>query len=367
MKVGLWGYYGHDNFGDDLILKTLIHKIIKYEEENNITIFVNPKKEIKTKRNGISLVKRTTKNTIVKAFELDVLIIGPGGLLPHKNINKILFFILIGIILRLRKRKIVLYGIGIGIENLNNLIPRKLLQILFKLTNYAVVRQTLPFETKAISTYDFLLGENEDFNIEQKHKTNMILFSLANIFIPTSSSNYKKRFISTIIEEINYLMSKGYTIKLVSFSYPNDCLLNEEIINNLDASIEHLVYTQQSTEQIFNAFNSACLIVSMRFHSLVLALQYNTPVYSIAYSEKIEDLCVRYNMNDFYQRICCDIREYYGTILELDAFKLKEQIDYLLNHQESISQNISVKNQHYQKDVSKVYDNVLKKSLKFDN
>ena len=95
---------------------------------------------------------------------------------PHlvQMLHKILFFILIGIILRLRKRKIVLYGIGIGIENLNNLIPRKLLQILFKLTNYAVVRQILPFETKAISTYDFLLGENEDFNIEQKHKTNMI-------------------------------------------------------------------------------------------------------------------------------------------------------------------------------------------------
>lgn len=359
MKIGLWGYYGHDNFGDDLILNTLMDKIVKYEKSENITIFINPQKEIRETRNNVSLVKRTTKNTIVQAFKLDILIIGPGGLFPHKNISKILFFILVSIIIRLRGRKIILYGIGIGIENLNNIISRKLLQILFKFMNYTVVRQSLPFEMNAISTYDFLLSENEKFKIEKKDKSNIILFSLANIF--TSTPDYKERFINTIIEEMNYLVLKGYTLKLVSFSYPNDYLLNEEIISNLDTPIEHLVYTQNSTEEIFKAFNTACLIVSMRFHSLVLALQYNTPVYSIAYSEKIEDLCIRYDMNHFYQRICCNLHEYYGTILELDKSEFKKCIDYLLDHRKLISQKINIKNQQFQKEISKIYDSVLEK------
>lgn len=365
-KIGLWGYYGHHNFGDDMLLELLLVKLDKYEQEKQIYVFC--KDEIREHNNVLS-VPRTIKNTLLYAMKLDVLIVGPGGLLPNRDVMKVIFFLLVAIIMRVRGKKFGIYGMGIGIANFRKKYICRILKLLFKVAKPIILRHELQEglfgkdykRTEVVETYDFLLSNHSLFQMkEERTEKNKIIFSLANIFPDNCDEVLRQTFLTNIECFIKELIQKDYSVTLIAFSGAKDAVLNSEICQAVGSSrCKCVTYISENQKEVLTEFREARLIIAMRFHALVLALQYGKSVYSIAYSEKLEDLCERFDLADFCQKVCFSLNQYYESIIELDAMNMKKQIDYLLEHEEGVSSQIKKKVSLVQEKITLNYDKGL--------
>ena len=106
-KIGIWGFFGVDNFGDDYLLQ-LMTKQIRQISDDAIYVFSS---SLKNAEDDIYYIPKNIKTSIAMALQLDVLIIGPGGLLPNKAPGKIAFFILLALLMRLRKLQLTLLNL----------------------------------------------------------------------------------------------------------------------------------------------------------------------------------------------------------------------------------------------------------------
>ena len=66
----IWGWYGLENLGDDLLLDTMLQHL-----QAEITVPMNKPYELQ----NVNEIPRSYKNLLMGAFHNDVLIIGPGG------------------------------------------------------------------------------------------------------------------------------------------------------------------------------------------------------------------------------------------------------------------------------------------------
>lgn len=85
-RVLLWGWYGFENLGDDLLLDTMLQHL-----QGEITVPMNKSYELQ----NVNEVSRSYENLVIGAFRNDVLIIGPGGLFPFDNKVKVLLYYII--------------------------------------------------------------------------------------------------------------------------------------------------------------------------------------------------------------------------------------------------------------------------------
>ena len=102
MKIGLLGYYGQQNTGDDLILRVMLEYINRYNTNTNITVFgiKNNIKDIITM--PISIKPRSVWTIFKDTWVEDIMIVGGGGLFPHGDTPRLLFFTMLNIIMKIR-------------------------------------------------------------------------------------------------------------------------------------------------------------------------------------------------------------------------------------------------------------------------
>lgn len=108
-RVMIWGWFGFENLGDDLLLRTMLSFLDK--KENAITV---PMKKTYKQTININQIYRNYKNLVFGVFSNDILIIGPGGLFPFDNKLKVALYLIITMIWKLMNRKVVYFGIGIS-------------------------------------------------------------------------------------------------------------------------------------------------------------------------------------------------------------------------------------------------------------
>ncbi|WP_297997912.1 hypothetical protein [uncultured Phascolarctobacterium sp.] len=101
-KVMIWGWFGFENLGDDLLLRTMLSFLDK--KENVITV---PMKKTYKQTININQIYRNYKHLVFGVFNNDVLIIGPGGLFPFDNKLKVALYLIITMIWKLMNRKVV--------------------------------------------------------------------------------------------------------------------------------------------------------------------------------------------------------------------------------------------------------------------
>lgn len=83
-RILLWGWYGFENLGDDLLLDTMLQHL-----QGEITVPMNKSYALQ----NVNEVSRSYKELVLGAFKNDVLIIGPGGLFPFDNKRRCFFII----------------------------------------------------------------------------------------------------------------------------------------------------------------------------------------------------------------------------------------------------------------------------------
>ncbi len=342
LQIGLWGFYGHDNFGDDLLLNLMINNI--YENCSNCRIFIFGEKKIKNE--DATIIPRNILNSVKMAFKLDVIFIGPGGLLPNKDRLKIIFFCLIEMIMRLRKKKCCIFGLGIGIQNFNSKINSRLIKKMLDLAYIAILRQKLEevfyISPKIKSTMDYVFANRKTIELLKKERT-FVLLTIADVFPAYCPENVEYEFINKLSELLKWLSQFKIDVVMLGLSGDRDIELARKIVetSKMEKKCTLINYKEVGMQRVLELFSCAKLSIAMRFHGLVLSLINNIPVYAIAYSEKTEDLCKRAGLDEYYQKVCFSKSEYYGKYICFDLDECKKKLYHMLSEPRSRFYNIN--------------------------
>ena len=238
-RILLWGWYGFENLGDDLLLYTMLQHL-----QTETTVLMNKPYELK----NVNQIPRNYKNLLMGVFHNDMLIIGPGGLFPFDNKTKVLLYYIISVLWKTLGRKVVFFGIGISerMSNFSAFMWRRMAQKadLFIPRSKKVLDRIDVEETDSVhSMADAVFASDV---IEEWHNvdSNRVIISIANL-----QPDNEKAFMDMVekwIEIIKALLSKGFTVDLIAFTKGND----DKMINTIVSSplIGGGGYTQYTTK-----------------------------------------------------------------------------------------------------------------------
>lgn len=344
MKIACWGYYGKQNLGDDLILAELCKYIRKSTPDADITVFSDEQNPEKVCNNGIiQCCPRSAKELLRASVTQDILICGPGGLMPQRGTGKLLLWIVLAMIMKIRRKSLLFLGLGIGQQNFEHSIDRFFLKILVALSREFVVRQKGVNE--ALGTKKVREAADVVFAVEQKKneakQPKTIVLSLANVFGQSAREECDK-FISSMAGTVEALLTSGYIVHMVEFTKDKDMLLYQKIMQRLPRT-ENVVIHHYKGEpyEMIEVFRKVQLCVCMRFHSLVLAAVTQTPCCVIAYSDKMDDVAQRLGIKDYTMQICPISDLYYGHLIPFDEEKFNKVLKNLMNNQEALCLHMS--------------------------
>jgi polysaccharide pyruvyl transferase WcaK-like protein len=280
------------------------------------------------------------------AMKLDTLIIGPGGLLPNRDPGKILFFILLGLLMRIRRKKVGIVGLGIGSANCKGTLTRLLLNVLFWVMPTVVLRHDITSEMNlwkcsrkhVVMSKDYLLSDHDLFTqtTGAAGEKPTVAFAVADIF--ESNESERSRFVEGICHVISGLHDMGIGVSLISLSRRTDVVLNTKIAEHFpQGEITTITYGEAEEQDLCAAFGNASVVVAMRFHALVMALKYLRPVYAVAYSDKLVHLCKVVDAEQFMQKICVNEKLYFEKYISLNWEDMLQGIRNLINdpHQQT--------------------------------
>lgn len=256
--------------------------------------------------------------------------------MPQRDMGKLLLWILLAIVMRIRRRSLLFLGLGIGRRNFQHIIDRFLLRTLVRLSQAFMVRQKGVNAALRINSVqeaaDVVFAVEHENKLREKAKS--IVFSLADIFDQTAEEECQK-LVDGMVKTINGLLALGYTVHMVEFTKSRDMSLYKKILKQL-AVLDNVVLHPYRGDPyaMIEVFQQAQLCVCMRFHSLILAAVTHTPCCIIAYSEKMDDVAERLNLTDYAMQICPISNLYYGRLISFDEAKFNDILKRLIENRE---------------------------------
>lgn len=342
MKIACWGYYGKQNLGDDLILAELLKYLQEFAPDAEVTVFSNTKKAHVSTGGHICFCQRSAKELIRASLTQDVLICGPGGLMPQRSTRKLLLWVFLALIMKVRRRSLLFLGLGIGCQNFQHRTDRLLLRLLVILSRAFVVRQNgvnAALKTdRAREAADVVFAVQPVHRLEKEPKS--IVFSLAHVFGNTADDECRK-FVDGMVRIIDDLMAEGYTIHFVEFTKGNDMYLYQRILEQLHAPENVKIHPYSDNPYaMIDVFQKAELCICMRFHSLVLAAITNTPCCIISYSDKMDDVANRLDLMDYAVQICPISTLYYGRLISFNEQQFSGVLRQLIKNQSAVKKQL---------------------------
>jgi polysaccharide pyruvyl transferase WcaK-like protein len=171
-----------------------------------------------------------------------------------------------------------------------------------------------------------------------------------------SSEDFYSTFINQIGTFVTWLLKNKYAVRVLigDVRYDNpvkqdliEFLQRNEIIYNED---DRIIYEPIfSVEQLLSQLARTDVVVSPRFHNIILALMLNKPVVSLSYNEKFDSLMTDLGLKKFCQNMD-----------ELDIDKLIEQFMELENNAEKLMPNIQQKVGEYRRALDEQYTLIFK-------
>ena len=285
-NIVISGYYGSDNFGDEMILKVLIEKLKQFDV--NITVLsLNPEK-----------TKNLHKVNAVKSFDIlkviltilksDILISGGGSLLQDSTSVKSLFYYLFVIkIAEFFHKKVMIFAQGIG--PIKNKFGEILCKKLLKKADCITVR-----DDKSL----FLL---RGWGINNANLVVDPLFSLnlagSN---PTETIGIQLRDFKDLSEEFLIKLAKTvdqyfYNKKIQIFSFQDKldkkiCIHFESMLKNLNPNLQTEVIYDKTPDELINFMRDLKYMIAMRFHACLICAKYGIRTLALSYDYKVDKL-----------------------------------------------------------------------------
>lgn len=322
-KIFLYGYYGFNNFGDDLILRSLVENIMSYGKTEFLVRSLNKgpylgENVVYTKVDKIianSKVNRAyrlvkyLKKILLYIKKTDFVIVG-GGTLIHDNKSRwslLIMFLLVISSKILFKR---IFFVGVGISDLKYKSSYIMLNLITKLSSGFYIRDIEAekilrkanvvekrFQLTADLAYSLKHLKKKSDKTGDNKRINIGITMVDNAF-------YNKKIQGAIIEYVALLKNINYEFEVHFIPFHEMSADCDNTINDSKVMIkikqelseENIIIEEQIGEKFDKVYESLDLVIGMRFHSLVLAAIYEIPFIGINHDNKIVGICKSYDM-----------------------------------------------------------------------
>lgn len=343
----LWGYYGANNFGDDLIFESLTNILNKNPEKFNLFYTLKNKKyTYKIDAEPLVFFNKRHNNKALNfllnilfvfntVLKMDIIIIGGGTqyfeLNSRKSISIPIKYLACSLI-KLRGKTFINAGVGIG--KVKSKLGKFCLKRIFKKADYSFVRDInsksfleeigVP-ESKVIIGRDlsyYLPSHNEKVTKEVPNKIGLNFFDYFNYIEKNANQN------EIFINDLNSFISWLKTEKLCEpyfFAFQKDEGGKDlNFIQNNFSSINAPVYTYENNiEEFIELMSSMDINVGMRYHFAVLSIQHKIPFIGLNYQPKVKRELQSFNLGN--------------CIIEMNETKqLKDKFNHVYNEYKTL-------------------------------
>lgn len=321
-RILIYGWFGHENLGDELILKSIIQLIKEIDESFIIDVMAPKTNNIKKYHPEVNLVstyidtriksilrliKYNPINVIRNVIRADFLVIGSGGALSDWNptSTKTLFF-LIKLFKKVLKKPVIMLGVGAGpIERRESKVY---FENILKYVDQISLRDKESYDLlKEIGLKNIVLTNDVVFDLHplylNQYSPKIPKYNIGIVIAPLilNSNNKIERYKNSIIEYIKKCKKAGYNITLIPFQYEYDIEFLKDISSCTDTEI--FEEGKKNTWGIIDEINKQDIIIGMRFHSVILSLMLNKPVLPIIYHNKVYSVAKEFEILNLSQEV----------------------------------------------------------------
>ena len=319
-KLIILGAYGQQNIGDEAMLSSILKKIDKRYFE----IYVNSSDPKYTSdQYGVDSfytpLRKDFLKKIITFLKGDIIIYGGGTILTELRMVKIskltplyrTFFI--NLLSKLLNKKVIF--LGIGVEEVNSWIGRFLLRTSVNLSDVCYVRDRMSYKVleKYNCTKNLKLGADLVF-LNKIKKVSKLKRHRKIIILPVyripSFDKSRKQYVETLSDYALNYSRKGYLIEFFPMScFSKDDINDKEILRLIKREIlnkngnKKTINFYEGPPKNFKEFRRYLdgfdLVLSSRYHGLVMALLNNKPIINLSEFKKNNGLIEDINMKDF--------------------------------------------------------------------
>ena len=337
MHYLIWGYYGFDNLGDELMLEVIADRIKQRDPSALVSVRCLetpavrgiepfPVERMIAGRSPLMLVPYMLR-IMNKLRQIDVLVIGGGTQFLDKGRHNASMLVLAIICraARLLGKRIVI--IGAGIDTLTLGINRQYLTGILAACRYACFRDDHSYEiARSLGTRtpiqrgaDILFDPSFIGRFDTTHRgtQHRVVLSFSDHFRTWRSPERREQLASRIQSLLGAILERFPARKIVLCAFQQrygeqDLEYLRSILSDfsgkypaLSERIELLI--PRSDRDIQDLFSSAMFVIAMRFHALVLSALFGRPFLGIDIETKISEVCKDFSMpsvsiDDFIDR-----------------------------------------------------------------
>ncbi|MCK4354532.1 MAG: polysaccharide pyruvyl transferase family protein [Dehalococcoidia bacterium] len=272
-KIGIWGWFGHGNVGDELILSSMIAALSHHE----ISVYTDRPEGVE---NGYNVRRVFHTEELRKHLnELDLLLIGGGGVLHNRAITKSFPKEL----MRNCETPIIVYAAGIPFFDWCNdlyyfLSKCYLVTLRDNLCLSFIKQRFTDIPAQLLPDPAFMIPKLQSRKVPGKIVLNTRMIPEGwRQGLPANVNEILREELSSIY---HHLVSKNYSPLVLGFESRD-----EEMLSNQGYRYK-MVNFKEAVEEIATAE----LLIGARYHSGVIAITQHTPAILLNYQKKIEGL-----------------------------------------------------------------------------
>ena len=403
-KIVFFGLFGQHNIGNDCTLQAAIHHTTirvpgaqmscvctgpaEVTDRFGIPAFEMYESKARNDQQGQSKIRRVVRKTAsrlsrevghaVDAFRIlrgaDMLIIpGTGLLVDHTTGFRGYPYYLFKwtLIARMRRCKVMILSMGAG--PIYHPVSRFLIRRALSMADFRSYRDTfskdyidgIGFETDSDHVYpDLAFGLPKSvFPAESKYGSDGRTVGVglidyfgqgANKTVDDGDSYHD--YLDKMAEFVGWLVNSGYRVRLLIGDVKYDSNVQRDIIEllerNRETSGEELPTSNaiHSLKDLLAEISHTDIVISPRFHNIILALMMRKRVIALSYNEKFEALMSQMGYECFSQGLD-----------GLDIEALKEQFTVLIRNGDLAASHVGAKMEEYRRDVAGQFDALLGK------
>lgn len=378
------GYYGFRNIGDEAILSCIIQELQDNCPDIEITVISGDIKHTKNLHKVKAISTTDLESIDTKMRSSDLVIVGGGGLYqeffghPYYTINaadlfknpfnNIMYYAIVPLMSKMYDKTLMFYAQGVGPFVTQDAM--NFYKFLFSFPDIITVRDNYSkksLESLGIDPKNIIVTMDPVFRIKPCEE-NIVkeIFKNENIQINIHDDEFvciclrswinkeiESNIIDSISEVINKLLDQNKEIKILCVPFQTqietnnsenygifDIEVNEKLLNKIiNKNRCFILKGEYHPREICGIISKSCLLIGMRYHSLIFAAISRIPIIALKSDQKIKNL-----MDEF------GLQTYAIDFTEMNSDEIFDKVDSILkdskkeyyNHTTLINKNIEL-------------------------
>lgn len=317
-SVLISGWFGEENLGDELILKSSIQMIKEIDANITINVMGTKPKKIKKDHSNINRISTYVDNTLKSKIRLvkynpfnvymnikksDALILASGGALSDWNIDSTncLFYI----IDKFSKADKPIFMLGCGAGPISKEESYKLFYNKLKYIKNITLRDQISYdELKKIGLKNIQLTNDVVFDIEldnnysKKIKNKRIGIVISSLSMREDKEN---KYIHDLIKYVKILKDNNFNVTLIPFQYNNDINIMSKIAEA--ESVDIFENGKDDVWRLLDILQQQDVVVGSRFHCVLTCILLGIPILPIIYHHKVFCLAEKFKLLEFAENV----------------------------------------------------------------